>query len=70
MLNIIFFVWMRTGSNPPEINRFRINTSEMLIILKAKPNKNHNIDKKKNLDQINYKPTGSLVLTCLHFYFA
>ena len=24
MLDIFFFVWMRTGSNLPDINRFRI----------------------------------------------
>ena len=29
MLDIVLFVWMRTCSNPPDINRFRMNTRNL-----------------------------------------
>ncbi len=31
MLDIVF--WMRTGSNPPDINRFWMNTRKILLLL-------------------------------------
>ena len=38
----IFFIWMRNGSNPPDINRFRINhkliISSALVRFAAKMN--------------------------------
>ncbi len=30
MFDIVFFEWMRTGSNPPEINQFRMNTRKTM----------------------------------------
>ena len=31
MLDLVFFVWMRTGSNKVDINQFQINTRKEII---------------------------------------
>ena len=33
MLDIVFFVWMRTGSNPADINQFLSHTEKKLLII-------------------------------------